>query len=217
MINYDEFISRKFSIAAPFYDLFDLVFVFSKRTNPRYGLLSMVPNRPLKVLDVCCGTGNGSIIIAEANDKNEMVAIDSSADMLAVAERKVSNKNLQNVSFWQMDATKMNFEDGRFDIVMVSFGLHELEYPMMMDVLKEICRVLKDGGKLYIVDYEEQERLLKRFLLHVFVKIFEPKHISQFLKYDWNKILQSVGFQISEVKQYNFSKLIFATKGYAIA
>ena len=74
--------------------------------------------------------------------------------MLQVADRKIRKQGLFNVTTRRMDALHMDFQDESFDIATSSFGLHEMEYPVMKRILKEMNRVLKRGGKLYLVDYQ---------------------------------------------------------------
>ncbi len=210
--NYQKAIRLKFKILAGFYDLFDLVFIFNQQTNPRYVLASMIPNQKLQVLDVCVGTANSSLILAEANDQNNIVGIDLSPDMIAVAEGKAKKRGVHNLSLAQMDALKMDFPDHAFDIAMVSFGLHELSYILMVDLLKEMHRVLKPQGKLFIVDYEKENGRMKSFLLSMFLKIFEPEHIDEFLKHDWDYIFDNTGFKLNEMKKCYFSKILSAIK-----
>ena len=212
MQNYQRQIALKFKLLASFYDLFDLVFRLDRNRNPRYALARKIPNQPWRILDVCAGTGNSAIVVAEANDRNEIIGIDLSADMIAVAESKIRKRRLGGVRIEPMDATRMSFQDGEFDVAMVSFGLHELDYPLMMRILKEMCRVLKDGGKLYIVDYEREAGVVTNLLFSAYLWLFEPRHMAQFLRYDWTKILLSVGIRVDGVEKHFFSKLISATK-----
>lgn len=187
-------------------------FLLNKKGNPRHALAKRIPNEVLRILDVCVGTANSAIVVAEYNDQNEIVGIDLSPDMIAVAENKIRKRCIQNISLRQMDATKMSFKDGEFDIVMISFGLHELEYELMMGVLKEMSRVLKESSELYIIDYEGVNGLLKKLVFSIYLKIFEPSHMPQFLKYNWTQILRSIGFSITNLDKYLCSKLISATK-----
>ena len=212
MQNYERQIKLKFKFLAIFYDLFDLAFLVQKERNPRYALARKIPNENLRILDVCVGTANSSIVVAEANDRNEIVGIDLSPSMIAVAEGKIRKRGIRNISIHQMDATKMSFQDCEFDIAMASFGLHELGHELMMDILKETYRVLKDGGKLYIIDYERERGLVENFMFSIYLRIFEPRHMPQFLKYDWTEIMWSVGFEVNDIEKYFFSKLISATK-----
>lgn len=79
-----------------------------------------------------------------------------------------------------------------------------------MDILKEMCRVLKDGGKLYIVDYERGNELIKNLVFSIFMQIFEPKHMPQFLNYNWGKILRSVGFQVNDIEKQQIHQIPFS-------
>jgi demethylmenaquinone methyltransferase/2-methoxy-6-polyprenyl-1,4-benzoquinol methylase len=130
-----------------------------------------------------------------------------------VAEAKIQKRAIRNISLHQMDATRMSFRDGEFDIVMISFALHELDYELMMRILSEMSRVVKPDGKLYIIDYEQGDSFLKNLILSAHLKIFEPSHMPRFLQYDWNKILGELRFQVVGIEKYLFSKLISAVRG----
>lgn len=212
MQNYEQSITKKFKWLVVFYDMFEIPFLLNKHMSPRRALTRKIPNEPLRILDVCVGSANSALPIARTNDANEIIGVDLSPDMLAAGERKIQRRGIRNIHLQQMDAAKMTFQDGEFDIVMVSFGLHELKPDLMLDVLKEMSRVLKVSGALYIVDYERQSTRLKSFVLSVFLKLLEPNHIQQFLEYDWGEILQSVGIRIIETEKCLFTKLISAVK-----
>lgn len=212
MQDYERQIKLKFKLLATFYDLFDLAFLLDRKMNPRYALARKIPNEALRILDVCTGTASSSIVVAKVNGRNEIIGIDLSPDMIAVAEGKIRKRGIRNISIHQMDARKMRFQDGEFDVAMISFGLHELGYQLMLDILREMCRVLKDRGRLYIIDYEREDGLVKNFAFSIFLRIFEPEHMPQFLKYDWVEILRGIEFQVNEIEKCSFSKLISATK-----
>lgn len=212
MENYQKTINSKFNWLSKFYDIFDVIFVFNEKTNPRSGLAEKIPNQKLCVLDVCAGTANSSIAIASKNPQNEIIGIDLSTDMLSVAKDKIRTKGIKNISLQQMDATNMNFGNEKFDVATISFALHELDYDLMTKIIKEMQRVLKNSGKLYIIDYEKQSHLIKHALLSIFLKIFEPPHMKQFLEYNWENILSGAGFENIKIEKYFFSKLIAATK-----
>lgn len=213
MREYESRIKLKFKFLAKFYDLCEIPFGFRPDTNPRLALAGKIPNEGLRILDTCVGTANSALAFAQANNLNEIVGIDLSEDMLAVAEAKIRKRAIRNISLQQMDATRMSFRDGEFDIVMISFALHELDYELMMRILKEMSRVVKPNGKLYIIDYEREENLLPSLFLSILLKVFEPSHMQRFLQYDWNKILGELGFQVVGKEKYLFSKLISAVRG----
>jgi len=212
MSPYENRITWKFWFLAGFYDLFDIPLRLNPKANPRLALAKKIPNRTNRVLDVCVGTANSAIAVAEANDQNEIVGIDLSPDMIAVGEGKIRRRSLRNISLRRMDATRMSFQDGEFDVVMISFALHELEHELMMRILSEMNRVVKEKGLLHIIDYELEETLIKRLILSANLKLFEPAHMQRFLKYDWKKLLAEASFGFTGQEKYLFSKLISAVK-----
>lgn len=212
---YARKIKLKFKILAAFYDLFEIPFRFNKAGNPRLALAKNIPNADLRILDVCTGTASGAIAVAEASPRNQIIGIDLSPNMIAVAENKIRNRGIKNISVCEMDATKMTFEDEEFDIAMISFALHELEHELMISILKEMSRVVKKSGTMYIIDYERERGWFKSPIFSVYLKVFEPPHLPRFLQYDWNEILQGVGFRLVETKKYLFSKLMYARRNPA--
>ncbi|MCP3923745.1 MAG: class I SAM-dependent methyltransferase [Desulfobacterales bacterium] len=187
----------------------NLIFM-NKKNSPRYALGSKIKNNNLQILDVCCGSGRASLPFAGST--NTIVGIDLSSDMLALAKKKNGKTRSQNVSFLQMDATKIDFPDEKFDVVMSSFALHEMNSDLMTSVLMEKYRVLKKGGKLYIVDYGEEYSFLNKLIFSTYLKICYPERIMDFLKYDWDQILSSIHFQFDYIEKYKISRLICATK-----
>ena len=210
--DYQRRIKLKFRMLAYFYDLFDLPFIFDRRTNPRLVLAHKIPDAPLSILDVCVGTAIGSMTVAEANPENRITGIDLSLDMLVLAQEKIRRRVLRNVSLRQMDAANMQFGESAFDVVMVSFGMHELGEDLMLSVLKEMNRVLRKGGKLFIMDYARQGGHGINFFFSLYLRVFEPRHIFRFLGYDWSETLSKSGFKIAEVEPCFFAKVICAVK-----
>ncbi len=82
----------------------------------------------------------------------------------------------------------------------------------MTSVLKEKFRVLKKGGKLYIVDYGEESSFLYKLIFSIYLKICYPERIMDFLTYDWEQIQSSINFQFESIEKYRISRLICATK-----
>jgi demethylmenaquinone methyltransferase/2-methoxy-6-polyprenyl-1,4-benzoquinol methylase len=209
---YHKRIESKYWFLSFFYDLLEMFFSFNAKTNPRHRLARLIPNDDLRVLDVCFGTGNSTLMVAKNNDRNMITGLDLSADMLQVANRKMRKQGLSNVEAVRMDAVNMHFEDESFDVVTSSFGLHEMEYPVMESIIKEMNRVLKKGGRLFLVDYRLQETATKRFFFRVYLLVSSPPHVKEFLKYDWEAIMTACGFCIDGVEPFKISQIICATR-----
>jgi demethylmenaquinone methyltransferase/2-methoxy-6-polyprenyl-1,4-benzoquinol methylase len=169
-----------------------------------------IPAGNLSVLDVCTGTGRGVLSIAESGCN--IVGIDLSPEMLEVANRKIQEKKIQNISLRKMDAAKLELPDEHFDIAMSSFALHEMDYQFINQVLKEINRVLRHSGKLYLVEFEQDTNPWIQFIFNIYTRICYPPSVQEFFRYDWSQVLYDTGFQLDGIEKYRISKLIAATK-----
>jgi demethylmenaquinone methyltransferase/2-methoxy-6-polyprenyl-1,4-benzoquinol methylase len=190
----------------------EIFFYFNPETSPRHRLARLIPNEDLRILDVCFGTGNNTLMVAKNNDKNTITGLDLSADMLRVANRKIRKQGVSNIETIRMDAADMDLDDESFDVVTSAFGLHEMEYPVMESIIKEMNRVLKKGGKLFLVDYQIQKTATKRFFFRVYLLLTSPPHVKDFLEYDWEAIMKECGFRIDKVEPYKISQIICATR-----
>lgn len=97
----------------------------------------------LRVLDVACGEGYGSHLLASEADSVDGVDIDP--ESVEHARRRYSRANL---TFHQGDATALAFEDDCFDVITSFETLEHLE--AQQQLLAELHRVLKPGGLLLI-------------------------------------------------------------------
>jgi demethylmenaquinone methyltransferase/2-methoxy-6-polyprenyl-1,4-benzoquinol methylase len=101
-----------------------------------------------QVLDLCCGTGDLTVMMADHNSSIFVTGLDFSEQMLEFARTRKSK--LGNVTFLQGDAMKLPFEDNCFDKITISFGLRNVtDYEAC---LREVFRVCKTSGKLVILD-----------------------------------------------------------------
>ena len=76
---------------------------------------------PKKILDVCCGTGDIAIALAEQDPAAAVTGIDFSPAMLDEAKKK--SRNLENVTWLYGDAADLPFTDDQFQAATISFGL----------------------------------------------------------------------------------------------
>lgn len=97
-----------------------------------------------KILDVGCG--NGNLFTFLLDEKFELFGVDFSENMIAEANSKCGDR----ASFSVADAEKLPFDDNTFDILVCNASFHHYTHPN--DVLMEMNRVLKYGGKLLIGD-----------------------------------------------------------------
>ncbi|MCF8257538.1 MAG: class I SAM-dependent methyltransferase [Flavobacteriales bacterium] len=201
MRDYQEYNNKLFSRWAPIYDGFEIVL-----SDVRKKITQEINPVNKSVLDVA--TGTGSLAIALSSTAKKVVGIDLSSKMLEVAKRK---KHAKNLSFLQMDASKLNFQDDEFDIVTISLGLHDMPQEIRSSVLEEVKRVLKKEGKLYILEYDRiSNKLLNSCSSHL-INVFESKYYLDFVNSDFLEYLSSFDFKLESKTNYLFGHLQFLT------
>ncbi len=111
------------------------------------GLGKVLPAGQLDVLDVGCGTGELSLLLAEMGYR--VTGIDLSKMMLDLARSKAKASRL-NARFEQGDAENLKFKDNGFDLIISRHLLWTLPHPDI--ALKEWSRTLRNGGKVVVID-----------------------------------------------------------------
>jgi ubiquinone/menaquinone biosynthesis C-methylase UbiE len=203
--------NMQYKFLSKFYDLFDLVFLLGGKGNPRPGLLDAISNTSQLILDVCVGTAASSLLVASRNANNYILGIDISDEMLAVARRKTARKKLTNLELQNMSATAMQFADNSFDVVMVSFALHEFKSELREKVFLEVSRVLKPGGIFCVIDFARQRNRGNQVFMKVWA-IIEPRCFADFLSMDWHMSLKAYGLYFEKEREFSFSKLYVLRK-----
>ncbi len=100
------------------------------------------------VLEVGVGTG---LSLPEYPDGVRVTGIDLSPEMIEQAQMRVEDLELPDVTLREMDAGAMDFADSTFDHVVAMYVLSVAPDPVQ--VINEMRRVCKPGGRLYIVNH----------------------------------------------------------------
>ncbi|MBN1413634.1 MAG: ubiquinone/menaquinone biosynthesis methyltransferase [Bacteroidales bacterium] len=133
----------------------------------RYTARTCLLYNPAEILDLCCGTGDLTIILARGSKKSiPVTGLDFNIRMLEAARRKSAKGNCRDVHFVHGDASNMPFSDDSFDSITIGFGFRNLTYenPHQSLYLSEIYRVLKRGGRLFILESGVPENPIVRLL-----------------------------------------------------
>ena len=102
------------------------------------------------VLEIGCGVGAQTSIIASRNPETRFTAVDISKASLEIARQKIASLQLPNVNFQVADVEALPYSDASFDHVFVCFLLEHLSKPAL--ALQELQRVLKPGGSITVVE-----------------------------------------------------------------
>jgi ubiquinone/menaquinone biosynthesis C-methylase UbiE len=137
-------ISEKYNGFSRYYDFIEFIPERLFMGRLRRNLLSKAEG---KVLELSVGTG---VNLKYYKKGCEVIGIDISEGMIERARRKAKVTKL-NVILRKDDVEKMNFKKGSFDYVVDTLGLCGYEDPVK--VLKEIKRVCKKNGKIFLIEH----------------------------------------------------------------
>jgi len=163
------------------------------------------------VLDVACGTGEFERLILSENPAQQMVGVDISDEMLAIARQKL--QHYPNIDFQLASASTLPFSDASFDTVISANAFHYFDDPSV--VLKEMERMLKPGGNLIILDWCK-DFLVCRICDWVLRRI-DPAHQQCYTQTEFHHLLNSTGFEIHQATKVRFGLvwgLMVATANY---
>ncbi|MGQ9649804.1 MAG: class I SAM-dependent methyltransferase [Phycisphaerae bacterium] len=106
---------------------------------------------PFDLLDVGCGTGTFAQMLAATALPARIVGLDYSAAMCQVAADKARPIGLQDpIRFVTADSEHLPFADGSFDVVTCGNSFHH--YPHQQNVVTEVRRILRPGGRFMLID-----------------------------------------------------------------
>ena len=172
-----------FAAIAPRYDLINDLQSFGLHRRWKRRLIQLAGARPGEhALDLCCGTGD--LALALARQGAQVVGLDFSGPMLAVArargghprrEPAASNRpksTIRNPQFLRGDALNLPFPDASFHVVTIGYGLRNLAD--FEQGLREMARVVKPGGRLLVLDFGKPSHAVWRAVYFAHLKWFVP-------------------------------------------
>lgn len=132
---------------------------------------------PQVVLDIATGTGDFAILSAQMLKPKTVVGADISEGMMAVGRKKVEAMGMADIIHFQKeDSLNMTFADETFDAVTAAFGIRNFQD--LDRGLREMCRVLKKGGHLSIVELTSPVSFPMKQLFKVYSHTFLPFYAS---------------------------------------
>ena len=139
----------------------------------RKAIKQLAPFSPKSLLDIATGTGDFAILSAQMLKPKRLVGADISERMMEIGRQKVKVKGLDNIiSFEKEDCTALSYSEGTFDAVTAAFGIRN--FADLDKGLSEMCRVLKPGGHLSIVELTTPITFPMRQLFHIYSHTILP-------------------------------------------
>lgn len=148
----EKLVEEMFDNIAPTYDTLNhrLSWNIDKGWR-RKAIRQLKSSQPKTILDIATGTGDFAILAAQMLQPDKIVGIDISEGMMNVAREKVKRMGLhQVIDMKKEDCLAMSFPDNTFDAATSAFGIRNFQD--LDKGLSEICRVIKPGGHLSLVE-----------------------------------------------------------------
>ena len=193
-------------------------------------IIQMPPGIPVATVGVN-GAQNAAILAAEILKPEKLVGADISEGMMEIGRQKVKEKGLEQIiSFEKEDCLALSYPNGSFDAVTAAFGIRN--FADLDKGLKEMQRVLKEGGHLSIVELTTPVNFPMKQLFHIYSHTVLPlygrliskdtsayayltKTIEAFPQGErMVEILKKAGFKEASFKRLTFGicTMYFATK-----
>jgi len=160
------------------------------------------------ILEVAVGTGLAFYEIVKRNPNGTNIGIDLSRGMLEKAKKRVGQLTEANYSLDVGTAFDLSVENESIDTLVNNYMFDLIPFEDMSTILTEFKRVLKEGGKLILVNMTEGERFGSK--LYDFVYNISPKTMGGCRGVKLTEKLQQHGFQV-DVREY-VQQLLFPSE-----
>ncbi|RUS48284.1 demethylmenaquinone methyltransferase [Cohnella sp. AR92] len=163
-----------FESIAPKYDMMNDIISFRRHKAWRRFTMRKMDLKPGEsALDLCCGTCDWTIDLAKASDSGQVVGLDFSHNMLEIGRNKLKKLDLdKKIELVQGNAMELPFPDNTFDYVTIGFGLRNV--PDIRQVLREMERVVKPGGKVVCLECSKPSWQPFKFFFNLYFSKIMP-------------------------------------------
>lgn len=225
-------VEQMFDNIAPTYDKLNhrLSWDIDRRWR-RKAIDMLAPYSPKTMLDIATGTGDFAILAAQLLHPDQIIGVDISEGMMEIGRKKVEMAGLSDIiSFTKENCLSLSYQDETFDAVTAAFGIRN--FSNLDRGLSEMCRVLRKGGHLSIVELTSPVSFPMKQLFHVYSHTVLPAY-GQIISKDTSAylyltktieafpqgeqmegILKKAGFSKASFKRLTFGicTMYFATK-----
>lgn len=163
-----------------------LLFQYDRLASMITAGLADMELRDKSVLITSCAFGNVMprvVGAARGAGAKQVQVVDLIENELAHAQQKMRDMT-EHLVFLRQDAAALDLPDGSVGANVVFFLLHELPHELKQEVLKEACRVLEPGGKLFLAEFHRPGPWLLRAMSWTYFKVFEPLGLALWSTHD---------------------------------
>jgi ubiquinone/menaquinone biosynthesis C-methylase UbiE len=174
-------------------------------------LLEMLGPADERILDIGCGTCRFATRVLERYPRSQVWGLDLSEGMLGQSQARCPDSG-SRLHLVRGDSERLPFADGTFDVVTCTHSFHH--YPRQDQVVAEMHRVLRPGGRLLLID-GDRDGLWGRLVFDVLVVLMEGpvRHLSGLAMYD---LFWRSGFEAVSQRRRGGPLPFFLTLGRAV-
>jgi ubiquinone/menaquinone biosynthesis C-methylase UbiE len=202
-----DYSSKRFDAWSKKYDRSLLQFLIFRRSHNMFISNIIRDPRKVRILDVGCGTGEFAMKLKSYKNDAIVYGLDISSEMINAAKAKFNGE----IDFRIGDVEHMPYEDNYFDYLTCSHSFHH--YPHKKKAVREMFRILKNKGKIMIID-GCKDSLLGRFIFDFIVKAHE-KGVHHLHSRQFVRILEEAGFKRVSQEIFNPGIPLLFTIGVA--
>ena len=172
--------------------------------------MDLIPNAPVKILDMCCGTCSNTLMVAKNKPLTNIIGVDISPEMLNIAQQKAIKNNINNLILKNEDATHTSLPDSSFDFIIIGLVLHEISPGLTKQILKEAYRLLKPEGRVIVLEWEKQTSLIRRikFSPILLMEKINSRTFNEFYHSDKNNLFAKYNFNVNKIHHCDYSIVV---------
>jgi len=218
-------IKKIFNNISQKYDLLNTLLSFGLHFSWKKRLIILLdPKNGEKWADLCCGTGDMSILINKmVCPEGSVLGIDNASNILEVAKNKSKYINNHVITWKKKDVFELNEFHYKFDGICMSYGLRNLKD--VENGIKKVYSLLNDNGKAGFLDFNHSsknsipaffQKIYLRFIVVPIAGIFKLQNEYSYIEKSINNfpsgsdlisIAMESGFKSSYYKEICFGQM----------
>jgi demethylmenaquinone methyltransferase/2-methoxy-6-polyprenyl-1,4-benzoquinol methylase len=169
-----QFVHRVFESIANDYDRMNTLLSFRRHKAWRQAAMKKMAVQPGETaIDVCCGTCDWAISLAEASGTGKVIGLDFSRNMLQVGQQKINTLGRAGqIELIHGNAMELPFSDDTFDHATIGFALRNV--PDYRHVIREMARVVKPGGQVVSLELSKPTWPVFRLVYYLYFQRILP-------------------------------------------
>jgi ubiquinone/menaquinone biosynthesis C-methylase UbiE len=182
--------------------------VYNYLRKAQDNLLSIIEFKEgVSMLDIGCGTGYALGQAAlRIQGRGVFYGVDIAPGMIAKAKSNFADRS--NFHFIEAGSDDIPLENGLFDIIICTNSFHHYLHPQQ--ALMEMGRLLKKGGRVYILDPTAD-----RFIIRIadkILKILEPAHVRIYSTNEYQSMMKTAGLEYTGNRSIHGSEKVHIGK-----